>query len=137
MKLQLRKNTWTEKRDSIRLELECPVSYRTVSSKLGLIKRKSKPTSGKMLKPSMRGLRLLTSEAIPEGTPVHISVNLKRLGYDQSYEVHGQVVWTDQSSKAEGFEQGIALDKRGPDTAGWEEYIMDYLRRSGREWRGI
>lgn len=136
MKLHLRKENWTEKRDSIRLELECPVSYRTISSNLGILKKKSKPMSGMMLKPSMRGLRLLTSTAIPIATPVHIIVDMTRLGFDRGYEIHGKVVWTDYSAKTKGFEQGVALRGSGPDTRRWEKYIMSCLQSTDRVWRG-
>ncbi|MEX2606764.1 MAG: hypothetical protein WD708_05415 [Kiritimatiellia bacterium] len=136
MKLQLRKPTWTEKRDSIRLELECPVSYRTVTSSLGIFKKVSKPMSGMLLKPSMRGLRLLTSEAVPKETMVHITVEMTRLGYDRSYEVHGKVVWTDYSAKTKGFEQGVCLLDSGPDSKRWKKYIMECLQSTDRNWRG-
>ena len=137
MKLQLREPSWAEKRDSLRLELEFPVSYRTISSTLGLIKKKSKPMNGMMRKPSTRGLRLLTAAAIPAGTTVQITLDMTRLGLDRSYEILGDVVWTDHSTKTDGFEQGIALRKSGPDTTHWQAYIMDCLRRSDQVWRGI
>lgn len=57
-----------------------------------------------MLKPSLRGLRLLTSAAIPEKTLLHITVDMTRLGYDRRDEIHGKVVWTDYSAKTKAGE---------------------------------
>lgn len=134
MKLQLRKAGWSEKRDSVRLELECPVTFRTLKSGLAVLKKKSEPEQGLMLKPSMKGLRLLTSTAIPHATRVEIRVDMTRLGYDRIYEVHGIIVWTEYSAKTKGYEQGVSLNTKGPDTKKWERYIMECLQRTDRTW---
>jgi len=136
MKLHLRKPSWTEKRDSIRLEIECPVSYRTIHAKLGVLRKRSKPHEGMLAKPSLRGLRLLTAEAVPSGTKVEITANMTRLGFDRDYELHGRVVWSDFSGKSKRFEQGVSLSSSGPDTRRWEKYILSCLQSTDRNWRG-
>jgi hypothetical protein len=135
MKLQLRKPSWTEKRDSIRIELECPVTYCCVKSTLGFITKKSKMQRGLMFKPSLRGLRLLTTSAIPAGSLVHIQVDMTKLGYDRSFEIHGKTVWSEYSGKTKGFEQGVHLQNSGPDSKRWEKYILGCLQGTDRNWR--
>lgn len=92
MNLKLRKPVWKEKRESIRLELDCQAHFRQVETKWGFVKKTGKVSTGLMLKPSMNGMRLSTEAAIAPGTELEIEVEMQRLGFDRSYMLAGLVM---------------------------------------------
>ena len=128
MKLKLKKPYWTEKRDSLRLNMECPVVYQSLSTAWLVMKKTGKPVSGLMMKPSMHGLRIYGEVENPVGTILKIEVKTDKVGYDRSYLLRGEVVWTEYSGKTKGYEQGIALNKSGLDQRKWGKFMMEHLR---------
>lgn len=128
MKLKLRKPSWTEKRDSIRLDLECPIVYRILESKWLIMKKVGKPVPAILLKPSTKGLRISGEFGLPVGTLLKIEVQLKKLGMNRSYFLRGQVVWSEFSGKTKSHEQGVALQNNGEDQGKWEKFILEHLR---------
>ena len=132
MKLKLRKPSWTEKRDSIRLELECPVVYRVMQSKWGLFKKAGPPVSALMTKPSLHGLRLCSKTKSPVGTEMEIEVDMPKLGFDRKYLVLGKVMWAEFSGKTKCNEHGIRLDSNGADYRKWEKFVLGQLQSTDR-----
>lgn len=128
MKLKLRKPIWTEKRDSTRLEMECPVVYQTSKTAWLVMKKMGKPVSALMLKPSVHGLRIYGEFEIPMGTVLKIEVQMKKIGYDRSFLLQGKVMWTEYSGKTKGYEQGISLSNSEADQRKWEKFMMERLR---------
>jgi len=80
MKLRLKKPMWTEKRDSVRLELEFPVSFYAIETKFRVFKKKPASLDALMVKPSMRGLRLIGKMDVAQGTRIKIHVDMTTLG---------------------------------------------------------
>lgn len=132
MKLKLKKPSWTEKRDSIRLEVECPVRYRSRKTVMGLFKSNGKSAPGLIVKPSVQGVRLCSEAEIPEGTEVELFVEMEKLGFDRAYHLKGQVVWSKFSGRTKRHEQGVRLHPRAGDFKRWEKFIVGQLRQTDR-----
>jgi hypothetical protein len=132
MKLRLKKPMWAEKRDSVRLELECPASFYAIETKFGFFKKKSAPLDALMVKPSMRGLRLVGKVDVAQGTRIKIHVDMTTLGYDKSYEVLGDVMWSDYSGKTKAYEQGVSLLDSGADAKAWQKFVLAQLKSTDR-----
>lgn len=130
MKLKLRKSVWTEKRASIRLDLECPVEFRVQETHFLCIKKTGKPLEAMMLKPSMNGMRLASTCDHPVGTVFLIKVQMKRLGFDQSFGLQGRVMWSEFSGVTKKFEQGIELSRKGKDQGKWEQFVLSKLKET-------
>jgi len=136
MKLKLRKPQWTEKRDSVRVEMECPLEFQVIK-KRGMFRTKHKEVQkGLMLKPSLFGMRLSCKEPVPQGTELDITVELETIGFMHPVDLRGRVVWSDYNGKTSRYDQGVALHSASRDMDEWEKIIrrkladMDYFVKS-------
>jgi len=133
MKLRLKKPMWTEKRDSVRLELEFPVSFYAIETKFRVFKKKPASLDALMVKPSMRGLRLIGKMDVAQGTRIKIHVDMTTLGYKNSYELLGDVMWSDYSGKTKAYEQGVSLLDSGADAEAWQKFLLGQLKSTDRQ----
>ncbi|WFB37471.1 hypothetical protein P3T73_06820 [Kiritimatiellota bacterium B12222] len=126
--LKLRKAVWTEKRESIRLDMECPVEVQVLKKQLFGKKKVGYPRSGVMLKPSRLGMRLSMDKAIEKDTPVAVDVDITYLGGEKICHLEGKIVWSEFSGKSRRFEHGVLLTGKGHDTSKWEQFMLSRLR---------
>ena len=124
---------WTEKRDSVRLELEFPVSFYAIETKFRVFKKKPASLDALMVKPSMRGLRLIGKMDVAQGTRIKIHVDMTTLGYKNSYELLGDVMWSDYSGKTKAYEQGVSLLDSGADAEAWQKFLLGQLKSTDRQ----
>lgn len=123
---------WTEKRDSVRVEIECPITYVCLKKALMVFTKKTKATNAMMVKPSMMGLRIVGAEDVPANTKLQINVEMKKLGYSRPYLLSGIVVWSSFSGKTKSFEQGVKIFDSSPDWKPWRKFILEQLKSTDR-----
>ena len=136
MKLRLKSPPWTEKRDTIRLGLDCPVSGKPFRRTLIGWKRFGNQFSGMVTNPSLYGLRLCIASELQPGTCLRMKVEMETLGFDRPLRLMGTVVWSSYSHKTKSHEHGVRLSFNAADRELWEEFITEQMRSTDREWRG-
>ena len=99
---------------------------------MGFLKKTGAGMPCLMLKPSMNGMRLSTEAPIPPGSNFDIEVYMEKLGYNKTYVLRGQTMWSDYSGKTHRYEQGVRLSHGGADTRKWQKFILEQLRGTDR-----
>lgn len=136
MKLRLKKPAWTEKRDSVRLAIECPVTYSLSPEKPKRWFKKPEPPEtfkGMMQTPSMFGMRILSSREESEGTTLYLSVHLEKIrGGWETLRLRGDVVWTKPRPQLSDFLCGLRISPKSPDLDEWQRFMRGELEKEDR-----
>jgi hypothetical protein len=135
MSLRLKKPKFIEKRDSARVELECPCSVQTVRNSIWLGKRVGKSYNGVMIKPSLFGMSILVQDTIPEGSTLEIVVHFDQKGYDSMCVLEGEVLWSKPGKHPNQIRHGIRLSSKGKDSKEWQRIILEKLKITDRDIR--
>ena len=128
MKLRLTKPKLTEKRSSVRLNIEIPVTYCEMRRKFWPFKRRGVLKEGLVRKPSMYGLRLCGNDAFTEGQKFEINAQLNQVGLGEACTIRGLIVWTRFNPKTGKYEAGMELFDTGKGMILWKRAVIAKLR---------
>lgn len=122
-----------EKRESVRIELECPATCRSYRKSVWLGTRRGKPCPAVTAKASLMGVRIATEETFEVGSDLEIDIALDKIGFPASCQVIGTVMWEKPCDKTGRHLHGIRLGRKGRDTEEWERIIREKLQHTDRE----
>jgi hypothetical protein len=132
MKLRLKRPKIIEKRSSVRLDVEFPVTFRPIYKHFWPPKRRGDSHQALATKPSLFGMRLCADHLLSEGQKIEIEAQLAKVGLGESCKVHGEVLWAKFNPKTGEYDAGIGLyDERGG-MGKWKKAIMNKLRTTER-----
>lgn len=135
MKLRLKTKAWQEKRESVRLTIECPVTYQVKPKRtINFLFQKPESFNAIMQNPSMFGMRILGDHEEKEGEILYISVHLEeaRRG-EKTHNLCGKVMWTKPWPAKSGFLSGIQVSSKSLDLGKWQAFIRGELALDERQ----
>jgi len=124
-----------EKRSSVRLNFEVPLTYTEMLRYFWLLRKRGKQKMGIATKPSMYGIRVCGDDAFTEGHDLEMNVELNKIGLGQPCTIQGEILWTRFNPKTGKHEAGLQIYDTGKGMKLWKHAIALKLRSFENEKR--